>query len=285
MSDDTEIQDPPVTLPPVGIHRGVPAEVYHAWPLPSNSRLTTLRRSPAHLKYELEHPTPPTAAMRLGTALHAAVLEPSAFAETYAVLPDFGDLRSSKARAERDLFMVDHSDVQFLTPGDFAAVESMRNSIFSVAPAFALLDAASEVELSAVFDEPVSGQRCKFRADGIVSEPAVIFDLKTTIDASPESFAKSVFNFGYHRQAALYLHGAAAVGLTIDAFVILAVENTPPYAAAAYRIMDEAVEAGWDELSRLLDRYARCDRAGEWPAYPDKIIDLALPAWAMRRSS
>ena len=64
--------------PLVGIHQGIPAEVYHLWPGVSNSMLGKLAESPAHLRDWMdrrdEEPDKPTDAQRLGTAVHCAVL-------------------------------------------------------------------------------------------------------------------------------------------------------------------------------------------------------------------
>lgn len=66
--------------PTPGLYDGVPEEAYHALDACSNSRLTLLRRSPAHAKEAIESPTPSTKAQRIGTAAHWAILEPKVYA-------------------------------------------------------------------------------------------------------------------------------------------------------------------------------------------------------------
>ena len=66
-------------------------------------------------------------------------------------------------------------------------------------------------------------------------------------------------------------------------FTIIAVEKTRPYEVGIYRVIDSAVEAGEDEIKRLLELYARCLDSDDWPGYPDEIKDIALPTWAWNR--
>ena len=56
------------------------------------------------------------------------------------------------------------------------------------------------------------------------------------------------------------------------------------FLAAAYVLDDETREQGEDEIAMLLDRYAFCAKAGEWPAFGDGYQLSGLPAWAKRSS-
>jgi len=49
----------------------------------------------AHMRHEMEHPSPPTAAMRLGSATHCAALEPDRFSKSYTVAPDGAGSRTT----------------------------------------------------------------------------------------------------------------------------------------------------------------------------------------------
>ena len=52
-----------------------------------SSLLKQILITPAHYQFALQHPKETTAAMSLGTALHAALLEPAAFDAAFAVVP------------------------------------------------------------------------------------------------------------------------------------------------------------------------------------------------------
>lgn len=56
---------------------------YHGGELVTKSKLDLIERSPAHLKYQLDNPREETKALRIGKALHCAVLEPEVFLQEY----------------------------------------------------------------------------------------------------------------------------------------------------------------------------------------------------------
>ena len=71
------------TLP--GVYAGLTNEAYHGGPGISKSGLDLINKTPATFRYVTDHPTEreETSAMRIGTAVHAAILEPEVFATEY----------------------------------------------------------------------------------------------------------------------------------------------------------------------------------------------------------
>src|SRR5690606_17176707 len=86
--------------------------------------------------------------------------------------------------------------------------------------------------------------------------------------------------YGYYLQAALYTKGANLLGVDIDHFIFVAVEENPP-AVAVYRITDEALMAGEHELYELMKVYKECRETGRWPGYPEEIQDISVPYWVL----
>jgi exodeoxyribonuclease VIII len=74
-----------------GIYAGISNDAYHGGPGVSKSGLDLIARSPLHYwtRYldPQRTPTEPTPSMRLGTAIHTAVLEPGEFAKRHHVAP------------------------------------------------------------------------------------------------------------------------------------------------------------------------------------------------------
>jgi len=66
-----------------GVYPDAIADDYHKWDALSSTRMNWMGRSPAYCRYMIDHPHEPTAAMRLGTACHFAVLEPGLFEARY----------------------------------------------------------------------------------------------------------------------------------------------------------------------------------------------------------
>jgi len=72
----------------------MPAEKYHAVDALSKSMMSKLLKSPAHYKAALEERQEPSKAMQVGTAVHAAVLEPHLYQQLVAVIPPDVDMRT-----------------------------------------------------------------------------------------------------------------------------------------------------------------------------------------------
>jgi exodeoxyribonuclease VIII len=265
-----------------GIELSVPAEVYHQRELhvASKSALDLVHRSPAHyLAWLHGQERKKTAALHFGQALHMAQLEPERFEQTYVVLPDFGDMRSSKNRAARDAWLAERPGVLTLTEDEHATLHGMIAAILQH-PAGSRLVLDGQPEVTLRWRDEITGLRCKARADYWVRAKRLAVDLKSTDDASPEAFARSVHKYRYHCQDAMYRAGFAACGEPISHFALLAVEKTPPHAVAVYTLDEDAVTKGYAAVRMDMATLAECVRTDHWPAYSDGVQELALPRWA-----
>jgi hypothetical protein len=246
---------------------------YHADPAVSASHLHAIARSPYHYWSRFldpnRKPVEPTAAMRLGSLVHCAVLEPDELLQRYGVAPD----RRTKAGKEQAERMATEG-MEAVSESDMALALSMASSVRQHPAAYALL-AQGKAEQSFWWDDATTGLRCKCRPDWYYGSTVV--DLKTTTDASPSGFARSVATFRYHVQASHYLAGLHGA----ERFVFIAVEKTAPYAVAVYELDAEAMAAGNELRLRDLRMIADCRATGEWPGYGDQCQTLSLPKWAL----
>ena len=267
----------------VGLHRDIPKVIYHALDLVSSHRLGLLKRSPAHLKWSLENPEPQTPAMKLGEAVHTAVLEYSKFENLYVKAPEV-DRRTKAGKECWDLFVSEQGDKVVLDSDSYTQVLEMSAAIARHETAANLLNHCIDIELTAIWNDELTGLKCKGLIDSYAPSLDNVNDLKTTSDASPREFERSIFRYGYHRQAAFYLDGMKALGENVEHYTIIAVENKAPYAVAVYRLRDEVIDLGRRENEKLLNLYERCQRSGEWPAYPLEVLDIGIPAWAVKQT-
>lgn len=259
-----------------GLYPGVDALVYHSWPGASQSRLKVLRdRSPAHVRWQMDCPSPPTPAMRLGAAIHTAVLEPDDFPALY-VRGIKGDGRTKAVQAAREALALECPEAEVLSPHDYDTCLAVRDSVARHPLARVLLGGAHES--SAVWMDE-AGPLCRGRFDCVTSLGAIT-DLKTTVDASPFRFPRTVYDYGYHIQAAMYLRGAKRLGLDVDSFGIVAVEKEPPCAVACYQLNAACIADGERELVPLLERWHECVTSGLWPSYAEDVVVIDLPGYA-----
>jgi hypothetical protein len=265
---------------PAGLHHGVTESVYHARKLGvvNKSALDRIHRTPAHYRAWVDGAQDEeTAALAFGKALHCAVLEPEVFALRYVVHPQFGDLRTKDGKAARDAWLAKSGPKIAVTAEDAARIDGIRASIAAHPKSMLLQGGHSEVTLR--WDDAETGLPCKARADYYREDLAACIDLKTTIDASADGFAKSCANYRYHVQQAHYSAGFAAIGKPLDAFVFVAVEKDPPYACAFYVLDAEGQEMGIAAWRADMERFAACMGSGDFPGYDTGIIQLTLPRW------
>jgi hypothetical protein len=246
---------------------------YHADPAVSASHLHAIARSPYHYwsRYldPKRSPVEPTAAMRLGSLVHCAVLEPDELSARYTIAPD-RRTKAGKEQAER----MAAAGIEAVTQSDMTLALSMAASV-RVHPAAAALLAQGKAEQSFWWDDSATGLRCKCRPDWYYGTTVV--DLKTTTDASPSGFARSIATFRYHMQASHYLTGLHGA----ERFVFIAVEKTAPYAVAVYELDAAALAAGNELRQRDMRVIADCQATKEWPGYGDDCQTLSLPSWAL----
>lgn len=270
--------------PPGQILLDVPAAEYHRREkgVATNTVLKLLReRTPAHyrawLDSEQDNETP---ALLFGRAYHCRVLEPERFADEFAVMPRFGDLRSSKNRGRRDQWLEARPGVAVITTEDYDRIEAMHAALMRN-PLAAGIFAEGHAEVTMRWVDEATGVQCKARNDWW-RPGELVADLKTTDDASPTAFARSVHKYGYHIQHPHYCEGAAACGDPVKNFLIVAQEKEPPYLAAVYQIDAPAEQRGYELRARGLDTMRRCLETDTWPGYASGITELVLPDWALK---
>lgn len=269
-----------------GIYEGISNADYHGGPGISISGLKLFQRSPLHYWSTYHDPNRPeredSKAFRLGTAIHAAVLEPDAFAATYKVAPQC-DRRTKEGKAIAAAFEAECGpDTVILPPDEFAAVEAIAAQV-KRHPMASNIMAQGAPEVSVYWEDVETGVLCRCRPDWLA--PGIILDVKSTEDASPWEFQRTIVRYGYHLQAAWYMDGLHAAGQSRDAFVFMAVEKSRPHAVALYYADQEMLDFGRAEYRRLLDQYARCSSRNEWPGYPPVVSPIGLPLWMQRAAN
>ena len=112
------------------------------------------------------------------------------------------------------------------------------------------------------------GVDARCRPDWIDLKRGFMVDLKTTQDASPENFNKSIYNFGYHRQAAFYLSLFKEVtGIHLEGYGIIAVENKPPYAVCSHQLHTDFLDIGQREVDVCIGRYRLATKEKKFTSY------------------
>lgn len=270
----------------VGWYQDVPEEVYHSWPVCSNSSLSTIHdSSPAHLRYNLDHPEESTPAMILGTATHLAILQPDLFDGRYYRMPE-GNGATTVVKEARAKAALENPGKIGLKADDYMACRQMATAVWENLDAQVILESTGQIEVSTIWEQPVGIDNkllCKARIDKLSEEFNATIDIKTCRSAHPRFFSKDIYNNGYHRQGAMYLEGVRALGINAENHYIIAVEKDAPFATVVYKLEPDSLMLGRLELIDLMQTYRACEVSGQWPSYPEGLIEIGVPEWARRR--
>jgi len=257
---------------------------YHAHPAISKSHLDQVARSPLHYFAAFldpaRQPREATPAMTIGSAVHTHVLELDQWDARYVTAPEGIDRRTKMGKAEWEVFTTASTGRTVLTKGDADLVMRMGRSVFGHPAAAMLLGLPGKAETTHMWTDAATGLQCKCRPDWLTDDGRIMVDVKTTENASPREFARSIATWRYHVQAAWYLDGIEqSTGTRPEQFLFAVVEKKAPFACAVYAADAEMIAAGAKAAARDLEVLATCKAADAWPGYSDQIEPISLPAW------
>ncbi len=259
-------------------------EAYHGdFSRDSNSSLSLFRKSreryAAIRVFKTLQPDPPTSAMAFGTAFGYFLMETEKFANRYVVEQKF-DRRTTKGKEASAAFAEANAGRLPISTDDMILLVDMCAGVYRNPKARAALEAPGRVECSVTWTDPDTGLPLKCRPDKLLNN-GLIWDLKTTVDSSPEAFARTCVNFGYHRQAALYLDGVWQELQADGPFLFVAVSKEPPHETVCLTLDAEALALGRKQNTAALRELAECKATGNWAGkWNGKIVETSLPRYA-----
>jgi hypothetical protein len=267
MSDDSN--DAGDELPPADVSR----DSYDQLQRLNWSRLRLLERSPAHYRNGYGDDT---ASLKLGTAVHMAILEPARFEAEYVVTDIRRDKRT-KAWTEFETAQT-RAGKSILIRSEYNKTLAIRDAVRGNKRAADLLQGGKpEVTLQWEFEGEGFRFECKGRADYI---GGAIVDLKSTQCSSPRAFSNSCAKYGYFGQAAWYSDGLFLATGERRPFYIVAVESAPPHIVTVFRMTDELLAHGREQYQTLLGKLDYCQTHDWWGGYTEaEETDLELPQY------
>jgi hypothetical protein len=269
------------TVQPPGVYAGVPGEEYANWFGLSQSAANKFFETPRRGRdYMLGEREPPTWQMRLGTVFHTRMLEREAWERRHVVekinpqaYPATWLKAEDEARKERGT----DGPIMLSCPDWDARHREMLQSVYEHPTASKLAERVTRHELSILWHDEAIGVPCKARID--IVTPRACGDLKTINKIEWDNAERHILNYGYHRQAALTLRGAAHLGLPTEWFWLF-VENATPFEVAVWTCAEDDIEQGFAECVIAANRWrAWCER-GEAPVHQPAPAEIGLPRWA-----
>jgi hypothetical protein len=256
----------------------MPNAEYHAHEAVSRSFLWMLdSETPAHAIWRRQNPGEPTLSMRLGTALHAAVLEPDLFKREFSVSD--ASRRTTVGKSVHAAYA--EQGLKILKQDDYDNVLKMAAAVHRH-PLFPVFLGEGAAELSLFAMHPIWEVLIKCRPDWVTPE-GIVVDVKTAVRAGPRAFRSAAYEHGYHLQAYMTQEVMRLRGMEPQGFVFFVVENDDPHATAVYYADEEMLRDGQEVYARAVETYSNCMKSGDWPAYPTELMPLTSPHWARMR--
>lgn len=270
----------------------MPAPEYYADPCPGPS----LSQSTAHVLISRsaqhayrQHPRlggrgrSTTKAMDVGTVIHTLILEGEGGCDWVEII-GHDSYRTKAAQAERDAAVA--SGKTPILIDDWRNCKAVAQAVVEQLAKIGIrFDGQSEcVGLWNERTDDGQDVACRCRIDHW-AEP-VIYDLKTTGDASRAAVERSINEHGYDIQAAAYISAAEKMFPELRGrvkFINIFVETEPPYLINPLQQDGTFLAIGRSKWRRAVNLWAKCLRENDWPGYATEVSRVGAPMWAVKR--
>lgn len=281
-----------IQIPEIGFLEHLPEEIYHNLPHVSSHGIKEALRSPAHYHHRYINKVrdfKKSKAKEFGKAVHAAFLEPKRFLEMNIVQPIFTGKTKDGEESERSKEALEKKKEWLANVPEGAIITTQENldRIVGMSEVLRRHKVAAPMleqiagEISGFWIDSKTKLKCRMRIDGLITGKKQIVDYKTTIDASPQSFAKDCANYGYDVQGGTYHIGIQHILNQNYDFAMIAQESEAPYSVAVYVPDENFIHAGVQFYHAGLQRLKIAYEENYWPSYSETALNLSLPSWRM----
>jgi hypothetical protein len=236
----------------------------------SFSSLKAFSRSPlAFIEYK-EGTRVETPAMRFGTLVHRAILEPERYETTTVV---WEGTRRTKAYKE---FEEANPNKDILTTKEALDIRVIANRVLEHPFAGQLVRDCDDYELK--FQMEHLGVPHRGIIDGI--NGWFMLDLKTTQSVHPYNLQRNLYEMKYYMQAAIYQRAAQCLGRFLESYFVVCVESANPHHVQVVELEPHYIARGHQEWERLLERYKQWDGGPAHSHDDDNFIMMDAPGYA-----
>jgi hypothetical protein len=124
------------------------------------------------------------------------------------------------------------------------------------------------------------GIKCKLKADYLKGRGKLIIDYKTTRATTSSEYYRAAAEYGYHRAAAWYFDGVAALtGEEPEGFLHVVQNKDYPEIIGFHEITGEMMEVGRAENEFAFKQIKGRLISGDWATWTDNVEKAELPYW------
>ena len=257
----------------MGVITNMSNEIYHATAgISSSAAKAVYKKSLAHWKGEKRNPNNPAFAM--GTAVHALLLEP----ERDLVI------RGPKTKASaafKDMKEGLVEDQVLLTEVEYNVANCIARGALANSTCEKALKHPDRVNEISIFAKcPITSLMLKTRPDLMIESENTVYDVKTTLDASPRGFGVTeCVKYGYFLQGAFYVYVCKLAGFDISEFSFIACEKSAPYVSHMHVMGPEVMEWATVQLHKTLAIIAQAEEAEKYDTGWGDYSILEKPKW------
>ena len=238
------------------------------------STLKEMKISPADYKLRLDFGIEESDPMKLGTLVHALLLEPDTVDDRYLVIPDMNmRLKESK---ERKAELIESNPGKILVPENgtktaqfnWNKATRIAESVKSKTIFKRVMAKVESVEQELYGECTETGLKLKGLLDIITDKPSLI-DVKTT-----GQFASRMYNLKkrmYINQLAFYSYLAKLNGRSFEKQFVFFIETIHPFKVRLVEIDPRAIINAHEENIELLKRVKECTEMNTWDDGSDII--------------
>jgi len=214
-----------------------------------------------------------SAAFAMGNAVHANLLE----ADKNLVIKG---PKTKASAAFKDMKENLTEDQVLLTEVEFNVANCItRGALDNRICAEALQHKERVNEISIFVEDPVSGLMLKTRPDLMIESRNMVYDVKTTQDASPKGFLSECVKYGYFLQGAHYVYTCKLAGYDVNRFAFIACEKSAPFLSHLHIMGPEVMEWATVELHKTLAIIAKAEKETDYRTGWGDYTVMEKPAW------
>ena len=279
-----------------GIYSNIPIDRYHndtklfdGFSISSSGLRQVIRRPSEYWCYSPYNPNryerESTKALDFGQAAHMLILGEEGFASQYVLRPDVIDgaaWQGNRKVCKEWMNDAKESGRTVITEKEIEDIRHIADNLVKH-PIVQQGVLNGRVERSIVYRD--GNIWIKSRPDLIVKAGGDFVDLKTAVDVSNEALMRTIYEHGYHVQAAVVRMAIREVmgeGI-FNSFSFVFVEKKPPYDVRVMQLRPEDIDVGERQARLAIQKVKHCLEVDEWPGYDgfNPSVDwIFMPVWA-----
>lgn len=268
-----------------GVYKNVSFEEYISWPCFHKSMVSYALRSTYHLDHYIKTKEKASKEMDFGSLVDCLILEPHMFKENFSMKPEtyVNKAGHTKPWTLKATYCKEWEEQKSLEGKTLYKSADLEKAVDISEQCLGHLTASQwlkdfETQVAIVWEDSETGILCKGRID--ILQKDRISDLKTTHNASPNEFRRTVNNFLYHVQDYMYTTGYEILTGEKLPFGFLVVESDSPHCVATYELGVESRVTAEHLFRRAIHRYKDYLEMGP-TGYSNFKEEIEIPAWAV----